>query len=281
LLVGLCLLVLPWSSNSIYPCYLESGLLRKIAVPSDAPVQEVFVRQGDRVDAGRTLFRLDPVRLQFKLKDNKAEVQFVRKEMWIIEKTEKDLSKLELKIIELSQAEDAVRQTEQDLLNLEWNAPFAGFVTSLAADLQPGDQPGKGTVVGEFAAEGKYEVRGILPEDYVDTVRPGHKVEVWFPMEEGMKFTLTVREVNPFKADDLEASSFSSRFGGEIATEVREGIGKDVPLNAYYLAKIDFPDGSGIPLGTTGRLVVHQPPRSLLTRMIGALYGAFHREILF
>jgi putative peptide zinc metalloprotease protein len=96
-----------------------------------------------------------------------------------------------------------------------------------------------------------------------------------------MTFTLTVREVNPFKTEDLEASAFSSRFGGEIATEVREGVGKDVPLNPYYVAKIDFPESGGVPLGATGRLVLHHPPRSLLTRMIGAVYGTFHREILF
>jgi putative peptide zinc metalloprotease protein len=124
----------------------------------------------------------------------------------------------------------------------------------------------------------------------IGMVHPGQKVEAWFPIDNGVSFVLAVKEVIPFKAEDLEASPFSSRFGGEIATEAkpelkreagRDLATKDAPIEPYYVCKMHFPNTAKLPLGLTGRLVVKQPPRSALTRIIDAAYQTFHREIVF
>ncbi|MBI4963399.1 MAG: biotin/lipoyl-binding protein [Desulfomonile tiedjei] len=279
--VILLLLMLPWSDRSVYPCYLESAMTRQIVIPAEAPVAEVYARQGDRIQEGQTILKLDPTPLQYGLKDKQAERLLVKKEISIIESSQKDLSRLPIKYIELSQLDDSVKQIEEDLKNIDWKAPFGGAVTKLAPTLQRGARPGKGTVVGEMASPTACEILGLVPEVDVQGMIQGGQVEVWFPIGTGVTFSLSVREVSPFKTEDLEGSPLSSRFGGEIATEVKGESGKDSPLEPHYICKLDFANKQGIPLGMIGRMVVKQPPRSAIGRMVNAAYRTFHREIVF
>jgi len=277
----LFLLTLPWSDRSVYPCYLESAMIRQIVIPAEAPVADVYVRQGDKVKEGQILFRLDPTPLQYGLKDKQAERLLVKKEISIIENSQKDLSRLPIKSIELSQLDDSVKRMEEDLKNIDWRAPFEGAVTKLAPNMQPGARPGKGTVVGEIASPTECEILGLVPEVDVQGVNPGGEVEVWFPVGTGVALSMTVREISPFKTEDLEGSPLSSRFGGEIATEAKGDVGKDSPLEPHYLCKLDFANRQGMPLGMIGRMVIKRPPRSALGRMVDAAYKTFHREMVF
>jgi putative peptide zinc metalloprotease protein len=271
----------PWASNSVYPCFLESAQIREIAIPAEAPVEEVFVRQGDIVNKDGLVLKLNRTPLEHALKQKEADRILVKKEISIIENSEKDLSRLESKYIELAQAEDAINEIREDLLRTDWRAPFWGAVTKLSPECQPGFKPGKGTVVGQFAALGECQVVGIVPETDVTLLQVGARVDVWFPVENGKVFQATVKELSPFQAVDLEGSPFSSRFGGEIATEMREGIGKDRPLEPQYTCKMEFSPTAAIPLGMTGRIVVKQPPKSALERFTKAAFQVFHREIIF
>lgn len=275
------LLTRPLSDNSVYPCYLDSALSHKLVIPADAPVGEVFVRQDEIVDEGQVLFRLDPTRLEYSLKEKEIQLKLVEKEISITENIEKERSRLPLKRIELSQAVDAIKQTKEYLGSIESKAPFRGAITRLAPNFQPGANPGKGVEVGELASQTVCEVVGMAPEHDVSSLEAGSKVTAWFPVGVGESFTLTVREVTPFKAEDLEGSPLSSRFGGEIATEAKEESSKDSPLEPQYLCKMDFQNVKGIPLGMTGRLVVQKPPRSVLRRFVDKIYRTFNREIIF
>ena len=283
IVAGLLAFVLtrPWASNSVYPCFLESVQIREIAMPADAPVEEVFVKQGDTVVKGGLILKLNRAPLEHALKQKEADRILVSKEISIIENGQTELSKLETKYIELAQAEDAIKEIKEDLQQTEWVAPFAGAVIKLAPECQSGFKPGKGAVVGELVSLTDYQVIGIVPETDVALLHTGTREDVWFPIGNGKIFETTVKEVSPFHTADLEGSPFSSRFGGEIATEAKEGYGKDKPLEPQYACKMELAAGDGIPLGITGRMVVKRPPKSALQRAVSAVYQVFHREIIF
>lgn len=275
------LITRPWSENSVYPCYVESGRVRHIAVPVEAPVSEVLVREGDTVREGQTLFRLDPTLLKFGLADKKLERSLLQEEIAMIESTGKELSMLPLKYIDLGQLNDAMWRIEQDLEQLDYKAPFSGYLVKLARDLKPGAQPGRGTVVGQLASPELIEVLGIIPEVDVMRIRQGAKVAAWFSIGTGRHFALKIREVSPFSRKDLDSSPFSSRFGGEIATQALDQNRKDAPIETHYVCKADLPRDPEVELGMTGRLVVHHPPKSILERIIEKTYRTFRREIVF
>jgi putative peptide zinc metalloprotease protein len=274
-------LSIPWAGNSTYPCYVVAKKTRHITVPADAPVKVVRVRQGDIVREGDALFALDPVPLRRTLQEKKAQLALVKQEIAIIEGTEKELSRLRTKLIELSQAQDAVEEAQRDLDNLEWTAPFSGAVTRLSPELQPGARPGKGAAVGELSSLGPMESAALVPETDIGLFRIGAPVRLWLPIGQGKTFTAPLKEINPFKAEDLAGSPFSGRFGGEIAVEEKAGQGKDTPLEPQYVCKTDLPVDPAVRLGMTGRLVAAHPPRSALQRFKDAAYQTFHGETLF
>ncbi|MBI5250031.1 MAG: hypothetical protein HY912_11100, partial [Desulfomonile tiedjei] len=82
LAIGIVLMVAcPWSEHSVYPCYLESAIVRQIVVPADAPVRQVAIRQGNVVKSGEILFSLNPVPLIHNLKDKQAGRSFIKAEI--------------------------------------------------------------------------------------------------------------------------------------------------------------------------------------------------------
>jgi putative peptide zinc metalloprotease protein len=63
--------------------------------------------------------------------------------------------------------------------------------------------------------------------------------------------------IKPYSETDLQNSPFSSRFGGEVATEVKGERQQDAPVEAQYDCVINVTsDGHEIPLGMTGRVAV-------------------------
>jgi putative peptide zinc metalloprotease protein len=281
LVIAGIVVTIPWSRNSVYPCYLESAQVRTIVIPVEAPVKGVSVKKGDRVREGELIFTLDSTRLQFGEADRALEKLSYEREIAIIESSGKELSQIPLKRIELSQTTDALEEIRKDLSSLEWRAPFAGAITELNPDLQPGARPGKGAVVGELASEQECQVVGLVPENDIGKVREGSTVEIWFPIRTGRSFRAAVKEISTFHRQDIGDSPFSSRFGGEIATAQENPQARDVPLDAYYICRVDFPNRVGIPLGMTGRMAVAEPAKSILDRMMETAYMTFRREIVF
>jgi putative peptide zinc metalloprotease protein len=106
-------------------------------------------------------------------------------------------------------------------------------------------------------------------------------VEIWFPIRTGKSFRGTVKEISAFHREDIADSPFSSRFGGEIATAQRSQQARDVPLDTYYVCRVDFFNREGIPLGMTGRMAVAQSPRSILDRIVETAHMTFRREMIF
>jgi putative peptide zinc metalloprotease protein len=74
-------------------------------------------------------------------------------------------------------------------------------------------------------------------------------------------------------------SPFSSRFGGEVATEIRGEKQQDVPLEALYDCSVNIANDTGdVLLGMTGRMAVYLPPKSILNRFYENTIRAFNRE---
>jgi putative peptide zinc metalloprotease protein len=104
-------------------------------------------------------------------------------------------------------------------------------------------------------------------------------VEIWFPVGTGLILKRKIDSVKSYSERDLRDSPFSSRFGGELATEVKGEAQKDAPLEAQYHCSVYLDNAEeGIPLGMTGRLGVFASPKSLIARLFNNLVRTFNRE---
>lgn len=276
------LLVWPWSSTSIFPCYMESAKRQKIAVPFQATIADVFIRQGAEVKQGDLLVQLEPYNLQLELVRKSVEKEVIRNTLWLTKLDEKEKAKARSYEMELTRAETGVEKIQRDLdLALHGiKAPFAGVVTSLDPRVQKGFMPGKGVVLGELKSPSDCVVDALVPGEYVEKIHQGESVDIWFPINGGITFRKNIESIRSYSERNLADSPFSSRFGGEIATEVESHFAADVPLEDLYVCSVSFPDNQTIPLGLTGRLVVSSAPESILGRIFRQAVQTFNKESL-
>jgi putative peptide zinc metalloprotease protein len=277
------LLCMPWSSKSVYPCFVSSEKIQKLSVPLQTLVQKVLVREGSVVRKGAPLFKLDTSLLALKLKQNEIDRRLVLKELQGLLLDQKLISKAERKELELRQAEDEVNLLHQRLRLAETSstAPFDGVVTNLDPRMQDGFQPGEGVVVGEVQSSRDLLIRALVPATDLHKVREHQKVEIWLPIGTGKLLTEKIDSIKTYSETDLRNSPFSSRFGGELATEVRGEKQEDVPLEPQYDCSIRVANADGsLLLGMTGRMAVSSPPKSLAGRFLENVIKTFHTESL-
>jgi len=274
-------LCLPWSSRSVFPCYVASAQIQKLTVPLHTSVSQVYVKQGSHVAKGTVLFELDASILHLALIKKELQRDILRRQVDLLLLDSKERSKAGGKQIEVFQAEDEIRRIKKDLSLARGGiiAPFDGVITTLDYRLQPGFQPGEGVVVGELESPTDCVVRALIPEKDRHKVAVGHEVEIWLPLKNGVVLSGKIDSMRPYSEKDLKDSPFSSRLGGELATEPKGTHQKDVPLEAQYMCSVRFPErGLAVPLGMTGRFAVPLPPRSILSRFVDKIYQTFSRE---
>ena len=291
-LVALCLLslaalgvlCLPWSSKSVYPCFVGSQRIQKLTVPLHTQVSDVFVREGSDVRKGDLLFQLDTSLLRLKLRQAELELRTAEKEIQLLLLDEKLRSSAERKEAELRLVQDRIKMLNEQLrlASESITAPYDSVVTNLDYRVQRGFQPGEGVVVGELQSRVDCVVYALVPAADIRKISPGQEVEIRFPIETGLFVRSWVDSVRSYSEANLQNSPFSSRFGGEVATEVRGDHQKDAPLEAQYCCTVKLTNAEAdvLPLGMSGRMAVQSPPRSLLVRLLDNVIQTFNRESL-
>lgn len=283
LALSIGLFAAPIPRNSVYPCFLDATRKQKLTVPLHTWVSRVNIHQGSEVARGTILFSLDTTFLRLTLSKKEIVRDIIKKELDMLLLDDQSRAEAPSKEIELLQVEDEIQEIKRqlDLAEHGASAPFHGVVTMLDPRMKTGFQPGEGSIVGELESVTDCTVHALVSEDDLEKVRPGLAVTVWFPVNGGREYQKTIQDLRPFSERDLQESPFSSRFGGELATEVKNQDQKDVPLEAQYDCSVAFDNHNNmIPLGMTGRLVVPSPPKSLAAMMMDSLVRTFNRESL-
>lgn len=276
-------LFVPLSGKSVYPCFVGSAKIQKLTVPLRTSVGKVFIREGSVVAEGEVLFELDASELELAMVKKTTEQAVLRRQLDLMLLDPKEMGKAPGKQLELDRTAKEIEQIREELDTARGGirAPFGGVITSLDYKMQPGFRPGEGAVVGELQAPGDLVVHALIPEQERDKVRPGEKAEILLPIGAGKIFVETVQSLKPYNEKDLRNSPFSSRLGGELATEVQGDHRRDVPLEAQYKCTLHISDaGWWIPLGMTGRLAVASRPQTVFSWFLDGVFRIFNTESL-
>ncbi len=283
LFVGLALFT-PWSRSSVFLCYLDAAKKQALAVPMKTSVDEVFIKEGSKVDKGDTLFTLNTQTLKHSLDQALGEKRIISKEINFMLVDEKRFADAGKKVVELLHVDDEIEKINQELhlATEEIVAEFPGVITTLDYRMSHGFQPGAGVVVGELESHDTYVVHGLIPAEDLHKITKGMDAQVWLPIKTGLDFQTRILSIRPYSEKELKNSPFSSRFGGELATEQTESEDVDKPLEAYFQcsAHIKIPRGDSY-LGMTGRLKVDSKPRSIAQSVFRKVATIFNRESLF
>ena len=216
-------LFVPFTRKSVYPCKVESTQIQKIAIPLHAAVSKVNITQWCEISQGAILFELDPKRIRLELTRQQTKREIAQKELELIMIDPKQLGKAEGKLAEIYKIENEIQKISKDLriASEGVTAPFDAAVTTLDYRLATGFEPGEGVVVGELQSSRDVVVHALISEEDRDKVQVGQDVQLWFPIHGGVVVKCKIYSINPYGERDLKNSPFSSRIGGELATEPR------------------------------------------------------------
>ncbi|MDQ1240435.1 MAG: putative peptide zinc metalloprotease protein, partial [Thermodesulfobacteriota bacterium] len=278
------ILFVPLSWNSSYPCFAAPMWSQKLTIPLYTAVESAFVQEGAKVRQGEPLLVLDVNQLGLNILKKENEHRILEEEIQLYQLDENNRARVGEKRADLERLDHELRILRRDLRLARQGivAPFDGVVTKLDYRVQQGFQPGEGYIVGELQSTSQLVVYALIPEDDVRRLHPADKVKVWFPLGAGIVLDERIDSLRRYGEKNLRDSPFSSRFGGEVATEIRGEKQKDVPLEARYICIVNVLDNeNNVPLGITGKLFVPMVPKSIAARWLEAAVKTFNMEMLF
>ncbi len=281
--VTIAILCIPIATNSVFPCYLDSEMKQKLTVPLHTRIKKVHAREGSPIARNAVLFQLDTSSLDLELKKKRLDRSIILKQLELLQLDDRKRSEIPDKELELDQIDEDIAMLQHKLQEARSGitAPFDGIVTSLDARMHPGYQPGQGAIVGELESPTQCVVHALVPEEDLDKVRTGQSVVLRFGTLPPVVRSAVISHIRPFSERDLSESPFSSRFGGELATEQHTEDRSEEPLEAQYICTITFPNTKErLPLGITGQMAVPEPPRSIMSRLVHTVMQTLNRESL-
>ena len=285
------------------PCVLELQPRGATSIYIDVPgeIRAIHVQSG-LVAAGQPIVQLDDLdarlveqRLAAQRDDLAARIEGIRQRAH----TE------DAALLELAQTEEALHALDvqlarrrDDLKRLTVVAPAGGLLVpppSRPADAadrtrlanwsgRPLEWRNVGayleasTLVGRIAEPGRLEAILAIPQDEMDFVRTGQRVELFLNQLPGGKFPGRIEHI---AEQQMQAASarLSANSGGELATRTTpDGIER--PVDVIYQASVPLDDPSGrIIVGGIGRAKIHAGYQTLARRLWRGLCRTFRFEM--
>ncbi len=162
---------------------------------------QVLVREGDQVQKGQLLARIDDGGMSSRLEQLRtqtelAETTFARQKRLWEQNIGSEIQYLQAKT-NYEASVNAVRQAEAQLAKATIRAPFSGIVDDVMQDEGSTVNPAAGTAVFRLVNLADMYVSVDVPESYLESVRPGKEVQIYLPVL-GENISTRVRQTGNF-----------------------------------------------------------------------------------
>jgi biotin carboxyl carrier protein len=159
-------------------CETESVGRRFAVAPFAGIIDEGFVKEGDQVEKGDLLARLNATEIRWELAGVLAELQQASKRREI-ELSSRNVTESMLASIEKQRLEARAKLLEHRLDAVEIRSPVSGVVLSGCLDRSHGAAVEVGEVIYEVAPPGALSVEVKVPANEIPRVRVGQPIQVW------------------------------------------------------------------------------------------------------
>lgn len=289
LLTGLALAALPLDRHVSLPAVLGAASEARVHAPESARIQARRVAEGDRVEAGQSLFVLASPELDQQQKEASIRLALLSAR---VDRSAADASD-RARLQELQQAVIAEQATLDGIARrralLEVAAPFAGRVVELDRSLEPGRWVNRRDPLLRLVAD----TAGVDLRGWSDTAavwRLDEGAAGRFVPEDNSRATIpvTVTAVASIAAEHLDSEYLASTHGGPIAV-VPDASAREAAAQLPRPAQPQYPvrlrpreaAGAGIALPDQvlrGTAIIEARPESLLGRMARQVMAVMARE---
>lgn len=214
----------------------ENALIRAGA---DGIVSEVLLADGEPVDVGATVLKLENMLLETRRETLLARLDETRarqQQVFLQDRSQADILK-----IKVSSLEADLKDTENQLNSLDVVTAAQGVVSlPMASDL-PHRFVNRGDVIGYVAGPGPVTAMVVIPQMDIDVVRRNtESIEVRLSGRPGETLSADYLRELPQGTDQLPNRRLGSGAGGDVAIDSRDETGVQV-LSNVFLVEIGLP----------------------------------------
>lgn len=158
-------------------------------------VQQYYVDQGDQVNKGAPILKIDDSKLQREHAQLTAQVQQAREQYERLKRVfEQDSIGSEMDLINAEtayeQSRSALESVEVDLQNTTVRAPFDATIEEIV--LEEGEMASPGTALVRLIGHNRLKVSAGVPSIYSDAVSKGDTAQVWFDFQQSDTLELPI-----------------------------------------------------------------------------------------
>lgn len=223
-------------------------------------VEEVFVKEGDRVEKGQKLARLENREARQKLIVAEQRLRATEANLQRALGLDKPAEQKQLENLRQHYAADFA-EVQRDVSLLEVKAAKAGLVLTRDLDLKVGHLLKSGELFCELTPLDPMRIKIPLNERQVRYVAPGQRVELKANAYPRHTFEGKIAAAPLVPITKNMPAAFSAKRSGDVMTYI-DHEGHEVPVDRVFAAQVDVENPDALlRQGMTGRAVIHAGER--------------------
>lgn len=275
-LLLLALLFIPWHSHLLVAGLLSAEQEFTVYSPQAAQVQRVFVKEGDKVQAGQVLLELQSPDLAYKIANAELKLAGLKEQLagQSVERALAQHNPVDMEALQSTLAELSGFHADQEKLTIK--ATFAGSVRDLSDALQQGEWLAKEEPLAVVENQ-TATITAYVEEADLNRLQLGAKAKFYAEGGDVAPMTASVFSIDRVGTRQLIVTELASKYGGEIA--VREDEQKHlVPEQGIYRVLLSVDAQSLKPINLRGRLSLNTLPESIIGRLWRTALAVLIRE---
>lgn len=254
---------IPWQSRVTAPVMLEAAAHQKVFLEQSGKIAEVLVSNGQRVERGEVLLKIEDPDLGQELTKQELQRKLIAQRLHRSAASRDDrayMLVLEQQLQEVISKIDAIKSKQ---LRNAVLAPAAGIVRDMNPQLHVGRWVDAGFPLAVVTEAGDARLRGYISA--VDVPRITAGAQASFISEDGLRPVLQGQlvAVHTAATEEINLPALASVHGGRIA--VTEQDGKLIPGKAWYPVELQLAGSASLADQTrSGVVLIDAEPQSLL-----------------
>lgn len=272
--------LIPWSTRISIPSILAAEHEIMLYPPYPAKLEQLNVREGQRVKKGDVLFKFVAPELKTKAIGARERGALLQARINRIGSDEKDRTARVVLLNELETTRKELRGLERLSEELLIRAQFEGRIVDLDPELSPGMWVNSAQPLALLHGDAGFNVKGYVGEADLRRFSDGAKAD-FIPEDPALaRIPLRVETVSYAGTKQLDEPYLALQFGGSIATSdvsPKELVPKDSYYAVYFQASIDAQNWHPQKV-VRGSALIRGTPQSLFERAKRSVLSVLIRE---